>query len=415
MEAENIQLLKFTTAGNVDSGKSTLIGRLLYDSNALFQDQISAVRESTNAKSEIGLDLAMFTDGLREERQMGITIDVAHRYFSTSKRKFIIIDSPGHTQYTRNMITGASLANVAIIIIDASDGIKTQTKRHAYVASLLQIEHIIVCVNKMDLIAFSESKFKKAVEEFEVVMQKMGIEHAHFIPINALSGDNVVFKSDSMPWYNGLPLLEVLEKIEVNSDLDKGQIRFPIQTVIKSESTYYLGYGGKLASGMVQKGDEVVVLPSGKKSRIKSIRSTKGECNRAFAPMSIVIELEHELQIGRGDMIAGVQHPPRNTCQFEAIICWMGDRHSVEKASYYLLHTSNEQSAAIEEVVYTVDIDTMEQNTRSQTLSMNTFAKVLIRTALPVFVDAYADIKITGSIILIDAATNETVAVGMIL
>ncbi len=415
MEKENKQLLKFTTAGNVDSGKSTLVGRLLYDSNSLFNDQINAVRKSSNTQTKLGLDLALFTDGLREERQRGITIDIAHRYFSTSKRKFVIIDSPGHTQYTRNMITGASMANVAIIIIDAIDGIGEQTKRHAYIAALLQIHHVVVCINKMDLTRYSEHAFDQLVEEFEALSRRMGIRDVQYIPLSALNGDNVVLRSENMNWYTGQPVLETLEHIEVNSDLDKGHLRFPIQTVIREESTQYCGYAGKLVSGVIQVGEIIIAQPSGKTTKIKSIHSGKECISSAFAPMSVVIELEDDLLLNRGDMIVGVNNLPQKQCNFEAVLYWMSEQPATDKAKYRLLHTSNEQEAGIEEVIYTHNMDTLQKTYGDTVLSMNTFAKVRIRAKQDLMLDAYAQNKGTGCIILVDIDTNETVAAGMII
>lgn len=324
MEIDNNQLLRFATAGSVDDGKSTLIGRLLYDSKSIFEDQLEAVGKTSQKKGHEGIDLALFTDGLRDEREQGITIDVAYRYFTTPKRKFIIADTPGHFQYTRNLVTGASSANAAIILIDARHGVIEQTKRHSYIASLLQIPHIIVCVNKMDLVAYKEAVFNEIMDDYRAIASKMMIKDVHFIPISALNGDNVVNQSQHMEWFKGAPLLHTLETIHIGSDINKKDARFPIQTIIRPQSEDhidYRGYAGRLDSGILRKGDEVTVLPSGFTSKIKSIDTYNGQLEEAFAPMSISLSLEDDIDISRGSMIVKSKNQPDKKQGFEAMIC----------------------------------------------------------------------------------------------
>lgn len=418
MEIDKNQLLRFTTAGNVDDGKSTLIGRLLFDSKAIFEDQLEAIQHSSRKKGLEGVDLAMFTDGLRDEREQGITIDVAYRYFTTPKRKFIIADTPGHIQYTRNMVTGASTANAALILIDARHGVTEQTKRHAFIASLLHIPHIIVCVNKMDLVDYSEEIFEKIVYQFEGISSKLYIKDIRFLPISALYGDNVVERSKNMDWYQGAPLLHSLETMHIGSDINKIDARFPVQTVIRPQQGEFLdyrGYAGRVASGIFRKGDEVVVLPSGFGSTIKSIDTEKGNLDEAFAPMSISITLEDDLDVSRGDMIAKKNNQPKVLQQFDAMLCWLHNQPAKPRTKYIILHANNEQKAMIKDVLYKIDINSYARNEEDKNLEMNDIARITIRTTRPLMVDEYRDNRITGSFVLVDEATFETVAAGMIV
>ena len=415
---DNNQLLRFTTAGSVDDGKSTLIGRLLYDSKSIFEDQLEAIENTSKKKGHEGVDLALFTDGLRDEREQGITIDVAYRYFTTPKRKFIIADTPGHIQYTRNMVTGASTANVATILIDARHGVIEQTKRHAFIASLLQIPHIIACVNKMDLVDFSEEVFNNIVSEFEEVSSKMLVKDVRFIPMSALLGDNVVNKSENMPWYQGAPMLHTLETMHISSDINKVDARFPVQTVIRPQRDGFIdyrGYAGRVASGILRKGDEVTVMPSGFTSEVKSINLHDKELEEAYAPMPVSITLEDDIDISRGDMIVRSNNKPESCQDIEVMLCWLNNTPAKPRAKYTIMHTSNTQKAMIKEVVYKIDIKTLDRDIDNKDLKMNDISKVKIRTTKPLMVDSYRKNRITGSVILIDDATNETVAAGMIV
>ncbi|MDG1333565.1 MAG: GTP-binding protein [Crocinitomicaceae bacterium] len=418
MKKNTNQLLRFTTAGSVDDGKSTLIGRLLYDSKSIFEDQLQAIQKTSERKGMESLDLALFTDGLRDEREQGITIDVAYRYFATPKRKFIIADTPGHIQYTRNMVTGASTANVAIILVDARNGIVEQTKRHTFIASLLQISHIIVCVNKMDLVDWSEDKFTKILSDYETISSKMLIKDIQYIPISALKGDNVVNRSENMPWFLGAPLLHTLENMHISSDTNKVDARFPVQTVIRPQSekhSEYRGYAGKIAGGIFRTGDDVVVLPSGFSSRIESIHLHKENLDEAFVPQSVSITLEDDIDVSRGDMIVKVNNRPTCTQDLDMIICWLNNNPAKPRAKYTIMHTTNEQKAIIKEVLYKIDINKIERDTEDKTINMNDICRVKLRTTQPLMVDSYNENRITGSVILVDDATNETVAAGMIV
>lgn len=415
---DNNQLLRFTTAGSVDDGKSTLIGRLLYDSKSIFEDQLESITNTSKKKGHDGVDLALFTDGLRDEREQGITIDVAYRYFTTPKRKFIIADTPGHIQYTRNMVTGASTANVATILIDARHGVIEQTKRHAFIASLLQIPHVIVCVNKMDLVDHSEEVYNNIVKEFEDISSKMLVTDIRFIPMSALNGDNVVNKSENMPWYKGAPMLHTLETMHISSDLNKVDARFPVQTVLRPQSEDnldYRGYAGRLASGILRTGDEVTILPSGFNSKIKSIDTLKGEIEEAYAPMSVSITLEDDIDISRGDMIVRSNNKPEASQDIEVMLCWLNNESAKPRAKYTIKHTSNDQKAMIKDVVYKYNVNTLERITDDKELNMNDICKVKIRTTKPLMIDSYRENRVTGSIILVDDATNETVAAGMVI
>jgi sulfate adenylyltransferase subunit 1 len=415
---DNNQLLRFTTAGSVDDGKSTLIGRLLYDSKSIFEDQLEAIETTSKKKGHEGVDLALFTDGLRDEREQGITIDVAYRYFTTPKRKFIIADTPGHIQYTRNMVTGASTANAAIILVDARHGVIEQTRRHSFIASLLQIPHVIVCINKMDLVDFSEEAYNKVIDQFEEFSSKMMVKDVRFIPISALLGDNVVNRSEKMDWYQGAPLLHTLETLHISSDINKVDARFPVQTVLRPQRDGFIdyrGYAGRMASGVFRKGDEVAILPSGFTSKIKSINLHDKQLDEAYAPMSVAITLEDDIDISRGDMIVRSNNRPDATQDIEVMLCWLHKNPARPRAKYAIRHTSNEQMAMIKEVVYKIDINTLERNIEDQSLTMNDILKVKIRTTKPLMVDPYRENRTTGSIILIDDTTNETVAAGMIV
>lgn len=414
---DNNQLLRFTTAGSVDDGKSTLIGRLLYDSKSIFEDQLEAVEKTSVRKGHDGVDLALFTDGLKDEREQGITIDVAYRYFTTPKRKFIIADTPGHIQYTRNMVTGASTANAAIILVDARHGVIEQTKRHSFIASLLHIPHILVCINKMDLVDYNEEAYNNIIYQFEEFSSKLLVKDVRFIPISALKGDNVVNRSENMPWYQGAPLLHTLETIHISSDINKVDMRFPVQTVLRPQSEShrdYRGYAGRVSSGVIRKGDKVTILPSGFTSVVSSIDTLNESLEEAFAPMSISVTLEDDIDISRGDMIVRTNNQPEATQDLDVMLCWLNNNPARPRAKYTIMHTSNSQKAIIKEVIYKIDINTLERNREDKDLKMNDIAKVRIRTTKPLMIDSYRENKTTGSIILVDDATNETVAAGMI-
>lgn len=418
MQIDKNQLLRFTTAGSVDDGKSTLIGRLLYDSKAIFEDQLEAVENTSKKKGHEGVDLALFTDGLRDEREQGITIDVAYRYFTTPKRKFIIADTPGHIQYTRNMVTGASTANAALILIDARNGVIEQTKRHAFIASLLQIPHLIVCVNKMDLVEYSQEKYTAIVQQFEAFSSKLYTKDIRFIPISALDGDNVVNRSTNMDWYQGAPLLHTLEHLHISSDFNKIDARFPVQTVLRPQSEGFIdyrGYAGRVASGIFRPNDEVTIMPSGFTSKIKSIDTIEGALEEAYAPMSVSMTLEDDIDISRGDMIVKTNNKPEPLQEFDAMLCWLNNNPARPRAKYTIVHTSNEQKAMIKDIVYKIDINSYTRNEDDKDLAMNDIARIKIRTTRPLMVDEYRDNRVTGSFVLIDDATHETVAAGMIV
>ena len=418
MSLDNNQLLRFTTAGSVDDGKSTLIGRLLYDSKSIFEDQIAAVEKTSKRKGLETVDLALFTDGLRDEREQGITIDVAYRYFTTPKRKFIIADTPGHVQYTRNMVTGASTANVAIVLIDARHGVIEQTKRHSYIASLLQISHIIVCVNKMDLVDYSEEVFNDIVGQYEEMSSKMMIKDVRYIPISALKGDNVVNRSKNTPWYQNAPLLHTIETIHITSDNNMVDARFPVQTVLRpqdKENRDYRGYAGTIAGGIFRVGDEVRLLPSGFNSKIKTINVYEDYVDQAFEGMSVAMTLEDDIDLSRGDMIVKRNNLPEKVQDLSAMICWFNDDSARPRAKYILKHTTNEPIAMIKEVEYKVDVNTLKRLEDDKEINMNDICKVKIRTTAPIMMDEYSRNRKTGSFILIDESTNETVAAGMLI
>ena len=415
---DNNQLLRFTTAGSVDDGKSTLIGRLLYDSKSIFEDQLEAIESTSKQKGHDGVDLALFTDGLRDEREQGITIDVAYRYFTTPKRKFIIADTPGHIQYTRNMITGASTANAALILVDARHGVIEQTKRHSFIASLLQIPHIIVCINKMDLVDYKEETYNDVIRQFEEFSSKLLVKDVRFIPMSALDGDNVVNRSKNMDWYQGAPLLHTLETMHISSDINKVDMRFPVQTVIRPQSEEhrdYRGYAGRLASGILRPGDEITVMPSGFTSKVKTVELANQALEEAFAPMSITVELEDDIDISRGDMIVRSNNKPEASQDIEIMLCWLNNAPMQPGAKYLVRHTSNEQKAMIKEILYKIDINTLDRNAEDKSIAMNEIAKVRLRTTKPLMTDPYRENRTTGSLILVNESTNETVAAGMIV
>ena len=414
----DMELLRFTTAGSVDDGKSTLIGRLLYDSKAIFEDQIQNLQEVNEQRGEEGINLALLTDGLRSEREQAITIDVAYRYFATPKRKFIIADTPGHIQYTRNMVTGASTANLALLLIDARHGVIEQTKRHAFIASLLQIPHVAVCVNKMDLVDFSKDEFEKIKSDFKKFASKLEIKDVNFIPISALKGDNVVDRSKNMDWYEGSTLIHLLENIHIGSDLNHVDCRFPVQRVIRPQSKNYpdyRGYAGRIEGGVFKTGDEILTLPSGKKSTIKSIDTFNGEINEAFSPMSVCITLNDNIDISRGDMLVRTNNQPQISQDIEVMICWMNERKLIPKGKYTIRHTSQTTRCIIKEIKYKIDINSLHRMEQENELSMNDIGRISIKTTKPLFFDSYRRNRNTGSIILVNEATNETVGAGMII
>lgn len=413
-----MELLRFTTAGSVDDGKSTLIGRLLFDSKSIFEDQLDQVESSSKRRGLEHTDLALLTDGLKDEREQGITIDVAYRYFATPRRKFIIADTPGHIQYTRNMVTGASTANLALILIDARNGIVEQTCRHSFIASLLQIPHLVVCINKMDLVDYSEEVFEKIKDDYEDFAAKLDVKDIRFIPISALNGDNVVKKSENMSWYEGSTLLYTLENIHIASDQNHIDCRFPVQTVIRPKQDKYhdfRGYAGRVAGGIFKKGDEVTVLPSGFSSKVSGIHTMNGEVEEAFAPMSVAITLEDEIDISRGDMLVRANNQPDVSQEFDVMLCWFNQNGPLPRAKFTLMHASNEVKAMIKNIHYKLDINTLHRNEADTNIGMNDISRVTLRTTKPLMKDAYRRNRLTGSIILVDDATNETVAAGMII
>jgi sulfate adenylyltransferase subunit 1 len=414
-----MDLLRFTTAGSVDDGKSTLIGRLLYDSKSIFEDQLEAMEESSRRRGDENVNLALLTDGLKAEREQGITIDVAYRYFATPKRKFIIADTPGHTQYTRNMVTGASTANLAIILIDARKGVIEQTKRHSFIANLLRIQHLVVAVNKMDLVDYSEEVYHKIVQDFRNFASRLdNIVEITDIPISALNGDNVVDKSQHMPWYQGPTFLYHLENVYVGGEENHVDARFPVQWVIRPMSDEwhdFRGYAGRVAGGVFKPGDEVTVLPSGFTTRVKAIHSPDGDLKEAFAPQSVCITLAEEIDISRGDTLVKTNNPPRVEQDIDAMICWFSNKPMPPKAKLMIRHTTQETKAIIQEVKYHVDINTLHKIEGVDGFNMNDIGRISLRTAVPLIHDSYRRNRITGSFILIDPGTNETVAAGMIV
>ncbi len=418
MDYQSSELCRFTTAGSVDDGKSTLIGRMLYDSKSIFQDQMEQIEASSLRRGESEVNLALLTDGLKSEREQGITIDVAYRYFATPKRKFIIADTPGHIQYTRNMVTGASTANVALVLVDARNGVVEQTRRHAIIASLLQIPHLVVCINKMDLVDYSEDAYEKIKEDFEKFAAKLDVKDVHFIPISALKGDNVVHRSERMDWYDGSTLMYYLENVHIASDYNFIDPRFPVQYVVRpntDEHHDYRGYAGRIAGGIMKKGDEVMVLPSGFTSKIKKIDSFDGELQEAFPPMSVTVLLEDEIDISRGDMIVRVNNQPEVSQDMDVMISWFNERPLTPRGKYTIMHTTQEARCMVKEIKYRLDINTLHRDLENKEIKMNDIARITLRTTKPLFVDPYRKNRITGSVILVDEGTNETVGAGMII
>lgn len=412
-----MDLLRFATAGSVDDGKSTLIGRLLYDSKTIFQDQLEAVEESSRRRGDENTNLALVTDGLKAEREQGITIDVAYRYFATPKRKFILADTPGHVQYTRNMVTGASNSDLAIILIDARKGVTEQTRRHTFITNLLGINHLFVCINKMDLVDYSQEVFEEIKEDYLSFISKVNIPDLEFIPISALNGDNVVDASKHMDWYHGASLLYNLETVPVTSDYDFVNSRFPVQNVIrpqKDEYHDYRGYAGRIEGGVFKAGDEVLALPSGFKTTIKDIHLADQSLDEAYPPMSVAMRLNDDIDISRGNMIVKEYNQPETKQDLDLMICWMNPEKLVPNGRYAVKHNTHEAKAVVKEVLYKVDVNTLHRVENDTEIGLNDIGRVKMRTSQPLFVDPYDRNKGTGSLIVIDETTNNTVAAGMI-
>jgi sulfate adenylyltransferase subunit 1 len=409
-----MDLLRFTTAGSVDDGKSTLIGRLLYDSKSIFEDQLEAIERTTERRGGNGVDLSLLTDGLQAEREQGITIDVAYRYFATPQRKFIIADTPGHEQYTRNMVTGASTANLAIILIDARKGVLTQSRRHAFISHLLGIPHIVVAINKMDLVDYAEQVYKNIRAEFSAFLTQLGVKDARFVPISALLGDNVVERSVHMPWYQGEPLLGMLETVTIAQDINLRDFRFPVQYVCRPPGMQdFRGYMGRIESGRITVGDEITVLPAGLRSRIKEIVTYDGTLSSACAPQSVTLTLADEIDISRGDMLVHSPRAPRVDKEFSAMLCWMSGEPFAPHRKYLIKHTTQTVKAMMPEIEYKVDINTLAHGPATE-LKMNDIARVRVKTLKPLLCDAYLANRATGAFIVIDEHSNNTVAAGMI-
>ncbi|MEN8157997.1 MAG: GTP-binding protein [Bacteroidota bacterium] len=414
----DMELMRFTTAGSVDDGKSTLIGRLLYDSKAIFEDQMEQLEMASERRGEEQVNLALLTDGLRAEREQGITIDVAYRYFATPKRKFIIADTPGHVQYTRNMVTGASTANLAIILVDARHGVLEQTIRHSFIASLLGIPHILICVNKMDLVDYNQEVFEGIKSQFEPFKETLNIEDVRFIPISALVGDNVVDRSEKTDWYQGATLLEMLETIDIRSDVDLDNRRFPVQYVIRpqrEEFHDYRGYAGRIAGGVWKPGEKVAVLPGGIETTLEAIDTMTGALEEAFPPQSVTFRLANDIDISRGDMIVPVSQQPKIGQEIDLMVCWLSEKPMVLGGKYTIRHTTSELRGIVRDVSYKVNINNLEHNEDDKGVALNEIASIRIKTSKPIFYDSYRDNHITGSIIIIDEATNNTVGAGMII
>jgi len=412
------ELLRFTTAGSVDDGKSTLIGRLLHDTKTAFEDQLEHVAEVSRRRGDERVNLALLTDGLRAEREQGITIDVAYRYFATERRKFIIADTPGHVQYTRNMVTGAATANLAVILVDARKGLVEQSRRHAFIASLLRIPHLVFAVNKMDLVGWSEDVFRRIEEDFRNLAARMDIQDIAFIPLSALTGANVVDRSGDMPWYRGPTLLYHLETVHIASDRNLIDVRFPVQWVIRPQCDAqpdYRGYAGQVAGGVLRPGDEVIVLPSGLTTKIARIEQHGRRLEAAFAPMSVTVHLADDLDVSRGDMIARSNNRPAVGQDLDAMICWMSERPLELRGRYALKHTTRWARAIATDVLYRLDVNTGHRDDARDRLAMNELGRVRFRTTTPILYDAYKDNRTTGSFILVDEATNMTVAAGFLL
>lgn len=414
----DMELLRFTTAGSVDDGKSTLIGRLLYDSKAIFEDQWDHIEQVSSKKGDENVNLALLTDGLKSEREQGITIDVAYRYFATPKRKFIIADTPGHIQYTRNMVTGASTANLAIILVDARNGILEQTIRHSYIASLLNIPHVLICVNKMDLVDYSEKVFNQIQKDYIEMSKSLDVKDVRFVPISALKGDNVVDKSENFDWYYGPTLLHILENIDIGNDYDYTDKRLPVQYVVRPQSDKwpdYRGYGGRIAGGTFSPGEEVKVLPSGLTTKVKSVDFGEDSLDVAIAPQSVTIRLEDDIDISRGDMIVDSNHEPNVGNELDLMICWLGEKPMILRGKYALIHTTKHIRCMITEINFKIDINTLDEISDGKGFELNEIGKIKIKTTQPIFYDSYSKNRITGSVTLVDEGTNNTVCAGMII
>lgn len=413
----NKSLLRFTTAGSVDDGKSTLIGRLLYDSKSIFEDQMEHIIESGRRRGKDEVDLSLLTDGLKAEREQGITIDVAYRYFATPKRKFIIADTPGHIQYTRNMVTGASTADLAIILIDARNGVLEQTVRHSYIARLLDIRHIVFCINKMDLEDYSEKRYNEVVDDLKPLIAKLNITDPHFLPISAKFGDNVVTRSSNMEWYTGLPLIELLETVEILRDKDLVNPRLPVQYIIRPQRDEYhdfRGYAGRIAGGIFRRGDKVTLLPSMLQTEIKSVTLHEKELDEARVGDSVTVTLTDDIDISRGDMIVASDNVPTASQEIELLVCWFNEKPLQVRGKYAVRHTTAETRCIIKSVDYKLDINRLEENYEDKDVRMNDVARISIKTTTPLFFDSYMTNNTTGSLVLIEEGTNETVAAGMI-
>jgi bifunctional enzyme CysN/CysC len=413
-----MELLRFATAGSVDDGKSTLIGRLLYDTKSIFEDQLEAVERTSRDRGDEHTNLALLTDGLRAEREQGITIDVAYRYFATPKRSFIIADTPGHVQYTRNMVTGASTASLALVLIDARNGIVEQSRRHAFLASLLRVPHLVLCVNKMDLVDYDEGVFNRIKDEFRAFAAKLDVSDLSFVPVSALQGDNVVHRSENMPWYEGTSLLHHLEDVHIASDRNLIDARFPVQYVIRPQSKAhpdYRGYAGTVAGGVMKPGDEVIVLESGMRTTIAGIDTADGPVNEAYPPMAVTVRLRDNIDISRGDMICRPQNQPRGTQDIEAMVCWLTDEPIRARGMYAVKHTTRSVRAQVRDVEYRIDVNSLHRDESAETLSLNEIGRIKLRTTKPLFVDEYRRNRTTGSFLIIDEATGATVGAGMIL
>ncbi|MES2776721.1 MAG: GTP-binding protein [Bacteroidota bacterium] len=412
-----MDILRFITAGSVDDGKSTLIGRLLYDSKSILIDQLEAIEKQTKNREDGEIDLALLTDGLRAEREQGITIDIAYKYFSTPKRKFIIADAPGHVQYTRNMVTGASNSDLAIILVDARNGVAEQTRRHSIIASLLNIPHVVVAINKMDLVDYSEDVYNNIVIDYAQVAKSLGLKDITYIPISALNGDNIVDKSDKYPWYDGDSLLEILENVEVQNDINLADARFPVQYVIRPQTEDlhdYRGYAGKVVSGIYKKGDAVTVLPSGVTSTIKAIEIGGKEIDEAFAPQSVVLHLQDDVDVSRGDTIVLSNNQPRVENELEVLLCWMGNKPLIPGNKYYLQINSRVTRAVVKDIEYKLNVNSLEKEPAPEQANLNDIIKATIKTASPVSFDSYKNLRVNGGAILIDETSNVTVGACMI-
>jgi bifunctional enzyme CysN/CysC len=413
-----MDLLRFSTAGSVDDGKSTLIGRLLFDSKGIFEDQLAAIERTSQRRGYSQVDLALLTDGLRAEREQGITIDVAYRYFATPRRKFIIADTPGHVQYTRNMVTGASTADLAIILVDARKGVLEQSRRHAFIAALLGIPHLLVAVNKMDLVGYDEAVYDRICAEFADWAAKLDVHDIQFIPISALHGDNVVQRSMAMPWYQGPSLLYHLEHVYIGSDVNLIDARFPVQWIIRPQSDEhhdFRGYAGQVASGVFRVGDDVVVLPSGRRSRIASISTSDGELEQAAPPLSVVLRLEDDIDVSRGDMICRPHNQPDVTSDFEAMVCWMTDAPLQPGGRYAIKHSTRTVKAIVDDLRYRMDVNTLHRDQSATELGLNEIGRVRIRTSSPLLLDEYRMSRATGGFIIIDEVTQDTVGAGLVV